>query len=221
MISSADIGPELGSGKGEEYDRPFAFNNAASEGRGVTTGIGTGSAYNVARLWGNSSGVPGIGELEGELGTGIKRPQDPAAVSVGFVVGLGLGLGVKLRFIVGEGSEAMVSPHLGKKHDVILTADGSGRSKSNILLLRALLLSVAAEVGGESWMPVTKDVERDGSGVIGRLLPALVGSELDHSPVRLRRNSFLAIPLPRPKAGGVLLLNIDPKRPLDLSLVAP
>ena len=215
MISNADIGPELGSGKGEEYDRPFAFNSAASEGRGATTGIGTGSAYNVAKFWGSSSDVPGIWELEGELGAGIRRP---VAVSVGLVVGLKLGLGVKLR--VGEGSEAMVSPHLGKKHDVILTADASGRSKSNILVLRALLLSVAAEVGGGSWKPVTKEVERDGSGVIGRLLPALVGSELENSPVRFRRNNFLAIPLPRPKAGGVLLLKIDPNRPLDLSLVA-
>jgi len=176
-------------------------------------GIGTGSAYNVARLCGNSIGVPGIREVEGESEGVITRPLGPLAELVRFAMGLGVGLGFKLRFRVGEDSVGIVSPHFGKKHDVILTADASGRSKSRTLLLRALLFSVAAVVGGG-----TKDVARDGGGVIGRLLPALVGSELGPSPMRLRKNNFLAIPLPRPKLDGVRLLKTDPKRPLDLSL---
>jgi hypothetical protein len=185
-------------------------------------GIETGSAYNAAKFWGNSSGVTGIGEVEGESGGEITRPLGSVPVSVWFVTGLGigLGLGLKLRF-KGEDSEGMVSPHLGKKHDVILTADASGRSRSSTLLLRALLLSVAAEVEGGNRIPGTKDVVRGGGGVIGRLLPALAGSELDPSPVRLRKNNFLAIPLPRPKFGGVRLLKTDPKRPLDFSLAVP
>ena len=183
----------------------------------VIIGIGTGSAYNVARFCGNSSGVPGIGEAEGELEVEITRLLSPLARLVAFVAGLGLGLGFKLRFRVGEDSVAMVNPHLGKKHDVILTADGSGRSKSRILLLRVLLLSV----GGGSRIPGTKEVPMDGGGVIGRLCPALAGSELDPPLVRFRKNSFLAIPLPIPKLGGVRLLKTDPKRTLYLSLTAP
>lgn len=128
-------------------------------------GIGTGSAYNVARFCGSSSGVPRIGEVEGEFEVEITRLLSPLAGLVAFVAGLGLGLGFRLRFRAGEGSVAMVSPHLGKKHDVILTADGSGRSISRIVLLRALLLSV----GGGSRMPGMKEVARDGGGVIGRL----------------------------------------------------
>ena len=181
-------------------------------------GIGTGSAYSVAKLWGNSNGVPGIGEVEGESGVEVSRPLGPV---VGFVMGLGVGSVFKLGFRVGEDSAGIVKPRLGKKHDVILTADASGRSKSRSLLLRALLSSVAAVVEAGRRMPGTKDVAREGGGVLGRLLPALAGSELSPSPVRFRKNSFLAIPLPRPKLGGVRLLKTDPKRPLDFSLIVP
>src|ERR1700753_3014700 len=111
-------------------------------------GIGTGSAYNAAKLWGNSNGVPGIGEVEGESGAEITRPRRSVAVSVAFVTGFGLELGFELRFKVGEDSEEIVRPHLGKKHDVNLTADASGRSKSNTLLFSALLRS--AEEGDGS-----------------------------------------------------------------------
>lgn len=183
-------------------------------------GIGTGSAYNAARLCGNSSGVPGNGEGEEELEGDITRPLGPLVELVGFVGGFGVGLGFKLGFRVGEVSVGIVNPHLGKKHEVILTADASGRSKSKSLLFRVLLLSVTAVLGGGSRMPGTKDAARDGGGVIGRLFPALVGSELDPSPVRLRRNNFLAIPLPRPKLWGVRLLKTAPKRRLDFSLGA-
>lgn len=185
-------------------------------------GIGTGSAYNVARLCGNSKGVPGIGEVEGEPEGEVTRPLGPLAGLVTFGVGPGAGLrlGFKLRSRVGEDSAGIVNPHLGKKHDVILTAEASGRSKSRILLLRTLLLSLVAVVGG-SRMPGTGDVARDGSGVIGRLLPALVGSESGPSPIRLRKNNFLAIPLRIPKLGGVRLLKTDPKRFFDFSLAAP
>jgi len=112
----------------------------------VIRGIGTGSAYSVAKLWGNSSGVPGIGELEGESGVESTRPLGPLA-------GSGIVLGFKLRFIVGEESAGMVNPHLGKKHDVILTTDASGRSRSRTLLPRALLLSVTAVLGAGSRVP--------------------------------------------------------------------
>jgi len=182
--------------------------------------IGTGSAYNVARLCGNSIGVPGIGEVEEESEGVITRPLGSLAEIVGFATGLGVGLGFKLRLRVGEDSTGIVNPHLGKKHDVILTAEGSGRSKSRTLLLRALLFSATAAVWGGSRMPGTKGVVRDGGGVRGRLLPALVGSELGPSPTRLRKNNFLAIPLPRPKLGCVRLLKTDPKRPFDFSLAA-
>lgn len=128
-------------------------------------GIGTGSAYNAAKFCGNSSGVPGIGEAEVEFKVEITRLLGPLARLVTFAGGSGLGLGFRLRFRVDEDSVAMVSPHLGMKHDVILTADASGRSKSRTLLLAALLLSA---VDG-SRIPGTKDVERDGGGVIGRL----------------------------------------------------
>lgn len=159
--------------------------------------------------------------MEGESGADVTRPRSPVAVSVGFIPGLGVGVGFELSNGLGEGSEGIVSPHLGKKHDVILTIDASGRSKSNTLLFGALLLSVPAELGAGSRMPGTKDVAREGSGVIGRLLPALAGSELEPSPVRLRKSNFLAIPLPRPKLGGVRLLKTDPKRPFDFCLVLP
>ena len=125
-------------------------------------GIGTGSAYNAAKFCGNSSGVPGIGEAEVEFKAEITRLLGPLVRLVAFAAGLRLGLGFRLRFKVDEDSVAMVNPHLGMKHDVILTADASGRSKSRTLLL---LLSV----GGGSRIPGTKDVERDGGGVIGRL----------------------------------------------------
>lgn len=187
----------------------------------MMTGIGTGSAYNVARLYGNSNGILGIGEVDGESEGENTRPLGPLVEFATFGAGLGLGLGFKLRLIVGEGSAGIVNPHLGKKHDVILTADASGRSKSRTLLLRALLLSLGAVVEGGSRMPGTKNVAGDGGGVMGRLLPALVGSELDPSPARLRKNSFLAIPLPKLKLEGVRLLKTDPKRPFDLSLAAP
>ena len=187
----------------------------------MTVGIGTGSAYNAARFLGNSSGAPGIGEAEGESGVDITRPPGPETVSVGLVAGLVLGLGFELGFTVGEDSGEIMSPHLGKKHDVILTADASGRSKFNTLLLRALLLSVAIEVDAGGRIPGTNEVVRDGGGVLGRLLPALTGSELDPSPVRFLENNFLAIPLPRPNVGGVRLLKTDPKRPFDFPLVVP
>lgn len=183
-------------------------------------GIGTGSAYSVAKLCGNSSGVPRIGEVEGGSEGEITGPLGPLAKLVGFAAGLGVGLGFKLGVRGGENSAGIVNPHLGKKHDVILTADASGRSKSKTLLLRALF-SVVTVVEGGSRIPGMKDVARDGGGVIGRLLPALVGSELGPSPARLRKNNFLAIPLPRPKLGGVRLLKTDPKRPLDFSLAVP
>lgn len=199
----------------------MAFNSAASEGRAAIIGIGTGSAYNAAKFFGKSSGVPGTGEVEGESGAEITRPRAPETVSVGFVAGLVLVLRFELGFRVGEDSEDMGCTRFGKKHDVILTADASGRSKSNTLLLRALLLSVAAAVEAGSRIPGTNDVARVGGGVIGRLLPALTGSEFDSSPVRLRENNFLAIPLPSPKVGGVRLLKTDPKRPLGLPLVVP
>ena len=184
-------------------------------------GIGTGSAYNVARLCGSSSGIPGNGEGEGGSEGERTRPLGPLVELTGFVGGLGVGLEFELGFSVGEVSGGIVNPHLGKKHDVILTADASGRSKSRTLLLRALLLSVAAVLGGGSRMPGTKDAARDGGGVIGRLFPALVGSELGPSPVRLRRNSFLAIPLPRLKLWGVRFLKTAPKRRFDFSLAIP
>lgn len=149
----------------------------ASEGRAVIIGIETGSAYNAAKLWGNSIGVPGIGGVEGESGAEILNPRGPVTVSTGFAPGLGLRF--ELEFRGGEGSEEIVSPHLGRKHDVILTTDASGRSRFNILLLRVLLLSVAAELCTGSRIPGITDVARDGGGVIGRLLPALAGSELD------------------------------------------
>lgn len=180
----------------------------------VIMGIGTGSAYSAAKLCGNPSGVPGIGEVEEESGAEITRPLGPLA-------GLGVALGFGLGFKVGEELEGMVNPHLGKKHDVILTADGSGRSRSRTLLPRALLLSVTAVFGAGNLIPGIKDVERDGGGVIGRLLTALAGSELDQLPARFRKNNFLAIPLPIPKLGGVRLLKTDPKRPLDFSLTVP
>ena len=183
-------------------------------------GIGTGSAYNMARLCGNSNGVPGIGAVEEESEGVITRPLGPLVELVGFATGLERGLGFKLGLKVGEDSAGIVNPHLGKKHDVILTAEGSGRSKSRTPLLRVLLFSATAVVWGGSRMPGTKDVARDGGGVIGRLFPALVGSELDPSPTRLRKNSFLAIPLPRPRLGGVRLLKTDPRRPFDFSLAA-
>ena len=128
-----------------------------------------------------------------------------------------LRLRFELGFRVGGGSEETVSPRLGKKHDVILTADASGRSKSNTLLLRGLLLWTAAEVDAGSRIPGTNEVSRDGGGVLGRL----AGSELDPSPVRIRESNFFAIPLPRPRVGGVRLLKTDPKRPFDFPLVVP
>ena len=218
MISNADIGPEAGSGKGEEYDRPFAFSNVACEGRGVIMGIGTGSAYSVAKFRGNSSGVPGIGEADEESKAGTTRPLGPLMGLVAFVAGLGVGVGFSLGFRVGENSVGTDNPHLGRKHDVIPTADASGRSRSTTLLLRVLLLSAAVVVGCGSRIPGIKDVARDGGGVIGRLLPALAGSEAGPSPIRLRKNNFLAIPLPIPKLGGVRLLKTDPRRPLDFHL---
>ena len=182
------------------------------------TGIGTGSAYNVARLYGNSNGVPGIGDVEEESEGEITRPLGPlvvlAVLATELAVGVGLGLGLGLRFRVGEGSVGIVNPHLGKKHDVILTADASGRSRSKTLLFR-ILFSVAV-VG----IPGTKDVVGGRGGVIDRLLPTLAGSELEPSPTRLRKSSFLAIPLPRPKV-DVRLLKADPNRPFDFSLAAP
>ena len=183
--------------------------------------IGTGSAYNAAKFLGSSRGFPRIGEVEGESEAEITRPGGPETVSVVFVAGLILGLGFELRFKVGGDSGGMVSPHLGKKHDVILTADASGRSRSNTLLLRGLLLSEAVEVDAGIRIPGMNEVGRDGGGVLGRLLPALTGSELVPSPIRLRENNFLAIPLPRPKAGGVRLLKTDPKRPFDFPLAVP
>lgn len=183
-------------------------------------GIGTGSAYNAAKFLGNSSGAPGTGEAEGGSWAEITGPRNPGMVSVGPVVGLVLGLRFELGFRVGDGSEETASPRLGKKQDVILTADASGRSKSNTLLLRAWLLwSVAAEVEVGSRIPGTSDAARNEGGVLGRLLSALTGSELDPSPVRLLENNFLAIPLPRPKVGGVRLVKTDPKRPFDFPLV--
>jgi len=181
-------------------------------------GIGTGSAYNVAKFCGNSTGVPGTGEVEGEFKVEITRLLGPLVRLVAFVPGLGLGLEFTLRFRAGEDSVAMLNPHLGKKHDVILTTDASGRSKSRALLFPALLLSV---VEGGRRIPGTKDVERDGGGVIGRLWPALAGSELEPLPIRLRKNSLLASPLPIPRFGGVRLLKTDPKRPRYLSLTVP
>ena len=180
-------------------------------------GIGTGSAYNAAKFCGNSRGVPGIGEAEVEFKVEITRLLGPLARLVAFVAGLGLGLGFRLRFRVDEDSVATVNPHLGMKHDIILTADASGRSKSRTLLLAAS----SPSVGGGSRIPGTNDVERDGGGVIGRLWPALAGSELESPPIRLRKNNLLASPLPIPKFGGVRLLKTDPKRPLYLSLTAP
>lgn len=161
--------------------------------------------------------MPGIGEEEWEFEVEITRLLGPLARLRGFVAGLGLGLGFRVRFRVDEDSVARVSPHLGRKHDVILTADASGRSKSRTLLVPALL----ASVGGGSRMPGTKDVASDGGGVIGRLWPALAGSELDPPAMRLRENNFLAIPLPIPKLGGVRLLKTDPNRPLYFPLATP
>ena len=184
-------------------------------------GIGTGSAYSAARFCGNASGVPGIGETEGEFKAEITRLLGPLAGLVPFVTGFGLGLGFRLGFRLGGDSVGMVNPHLGKKQDANPTADASGRSKSRILLLRALVLSVIVVVGGGTRIPGIKDVARDGGGVIGRLLPALAGSEFDPPPARLRKNSFLAIPLPIPKFEGVRLLKTDLKCPFDFSLAGP
>ena len=189
----------------------------------MTAGIATGSAYKVAKLYGNSNGVPGIGDAEGESEGEVTRPLDPrvglAVLVTGLAVGVGLGLELRLRFRVDEGSVGIVNPHLGKKHDVILTADASGRSRSRTPLPR-VLFSVAAVAGGGNRIPGMKEVVGGRGGVIDRLFPALAGSELGPSPARLRSSSFLAIPLPRPKV-GVRLLKTDPKRPFDLSLAAP
>lgn len=151
----------------------------------------------------------------------IIRLLSPLAILVAFVAGLGLGLGLRLRFRVGEDWVGMLNPHLGKKHDVIPTVEGSGRSKSRTLLLPALLPSVVIVAGGGGRTSRTKDVARDGGGVIGRLWPALAGSELDPPPARLRKNNFLAIPPPIPELGGVRLLKTDPKRTLYFSLAVP
>ena len=169
-------------------------------------GIGTGSAYNVAKFCGNSSGAPGNGEAEGELEVEITRPLGPPARLVAIAAGLGLGLGIRLGCKAGEDSLGIVNPHLGRKHDVIPTSDASGRSKSRTL-----------SVVGGSRIPGMKDED----GVIGRLCPALAGSELDPPTACLRKNNLLAIPLPIPKLGGVRLLKTDPNRPLCLSLAAP
>jgi hypothetical protein len=113
----------------------------------VRMGIGTGSAYSAAKFCGNTSGVPGIGETEGEFKAEITRLLGPLARLVG------LGLGFRFGFRVGGDSVGMVNPHLGKKQEVNPTADASGRSKSRILLLRVLALSVIVVVGGGTRIP--------------------------------------------------------------------
>jgi hypothetical protein len=134
----------------------------------VMVGIGTGSACNVARLCGNLIGFPRIGEAEGDSKGVITCLLGLLAELVGFVTGLGVGLEFKLSF---RDPAGIVSSCLGKKHDFILTADASGMSKFRVLLLRALLFSMAAVVEGGSRAPGTKGVTRGGGGVIYRPLP--------------------------------------------------